>query len=106
MADWLGADQTLKNGLIPYIQWYAIGILPMLLGQQLASFLQLEHQGKRCYIGITAMILTNIGLDIESMVIKMQETLDLCRKATEEGSPFRIRQEKVIVRKTEGSFVP
>ena len=43
---------------------------------------------------------------IESMVIKMQETLDLCRKATEEGSPFRIRQEKVIVRKTEGSFVP
>lgn len=28
MADWLGADQTLKNGLIPYIQWYAIGILP------------------------------------------------------------------------------
>ena len=77
MADWLGADQTLKNGLIPYIQWYAIGILPMLLGQQLASFLQLEHQGKRCYIGITAMILTNIGLDILLVVFLKMDFMGL-----------------------------
>ena len=98
MADWLGADQTLKNGLIPYIQWYAIGILPMLLGQQLvipyiqwyaigilpmllgqqlASFLQLEHQGKRYYAGITAMILTNIGLDILLVVFLKMDFMGL-----------------------------
>ena len=32
---------------------------------------------------------------IDKMVTKMQETLDLCRKATEKGSPFRIRQERI-----------
>ena len=42
----------------------------------------------------------------EEMAVKMQETLDLCRKATEKASPFRIRQENVIIRKTDVSSVP
>ena len=36
-----------------------------------------------------------IEILIDKMVTKMQETLDLCRKATEKGSPFRIRQERI-----------
>ena len=64
LADLLGADRLLRDALITYIRWYAIGVIPLLLGPQLASFLQLEHQGRRCYIGIAAMILTNVTLDI------------------------------------------
>ena len=64
LADLLGADRLLRDALITYIRWYAIGVVPLLLGPKLASFLQLEHQGRRCYIGIAAMILTNVTLDI------------------------------------------
>ena len=64
LAIMLGATEALKPSLMLYIKGYAIGIIPQLLAQQIASFLQLERQNKRSYIGIGAMIITNIATDI------------------------------------------
>ena len=60
----LGSSAELKPALMTYIRGYAIGIIPQLLAQQLASFLQLERQNKRSYIGIAAMIISNFVCDI------------------------------------------
>lgn len=64
IADILGANQELKEGLVLYIVGYAIGIVPMMLAQQIAAFLQMERQSKRGYIGIAGMIISNVTLDI------------------------------------------
>ena len=64
VAGFLGATGSLKADLAVYASGYAIGMIPQLLAQQLASFLQLERQSKLSYIGIAAMILTNILTDI------------------------------------------
>lgn len=65
----LGATPELKGALILYIRGYAIGIIPLLLGQQLASFLQLEQQSKRTYIAIAAMIVSNVVSNIVFVVV-------------------------------------
>ncbi len=64
IADILGTTPALRGGLITYIRGFAIGIIPMLLSQQLASFLQMERQSRRGYAGIAGMIITNVVLDI------------------------------------------
>ena len=64
LAKLLGASPELMSPLITYIRGYAIGILPLLLGQQVAAFLQLELQSKRTYIGIIAMIVSNVVLNV------------------------------------------
>ena len=64
LAALLGASAELKPALMLYITGYSIGIVPQLLAQQLASFLQMERQGRRSYLGIAAMILTNVAADI------------------------------------------
>jgi len=64
LADILGSNDSLKHSLILYILGYAVGILPYLLSQQLALFLQLEGQSILSYAGIIVMILSNVGLDI------------------------------------------
>ncbi len=64
IASLLGAPANLNADLARYIMGYAIGILPMLISQQLASFLQMERQNTRGYIGIAGMIVTNVSLDI------------------------------------------
>ena len=46
LASFLGANAALKSSLTTYIVGYGIGILPMLLAQQLASFLQMERQSR------------------------------------------------------------
>ncbi|MCR5221370.1 MAG: ATP-binding protein [Lachnospiraceae bacterium] len=60
----LGASRELEGSLILYIRGYAIGILPMLLAQQIAAFLQMERQNARGYLGIAGMIVSNVTLDI------------------------------------------
>ena len=64
MADILGANSELKPELVTYITGYAIGIIPQLLAQQMASFLQMERQSRRGYAGIAGMIVTNVTLDL------------------------------------------
>lgn len=64
IADFLGADTQLRDALITYIVGYAIGIIPQLLAQQIAAFLQLERQSTRCYVGIVGMIAANIFFNI------------------------------------------
>ncbi len=64
IADLLGASKELRPALVLYIIGYAIGILPQLLAQQLASFLQLERQNRRGYVGVASMICTNVVLDL------------------------------------------
>ena len=65
----LGANEELKGSLAIYIVGYAIGILPMLLAQQIASFLQLERQDTRGYAGVAGMIISNVALDILFVVV-------------------------------------
>ncbi len=63
-AVWLGADETLRAPLATYIRGYAIGILPQLLGQQMAASLQLDGNEKLGQAGIVVMIVANVLLDI------------------------------------------
>lgn len=69
LATALGATDALKPDLMGYIVGYAFGIIPQLLAQQLAMFLQLERQSTRGYIGIMVMIVSNIVLDLLFVVM-------------------------------------
>lgn len=64
IALFCGADEGLKESLMNYSRGYAMGIVPMFVAQQLGSFLQLETQSKRNYMGVGAMIVSNILMDI------------------------------------------
>lgn len=64
MADILGANAELKAPLITYIRGYAVGLIPLLLAQQVAAFLQMERQDTRGMVGVLCMIVSNIVLDI------------------------------------------
>ena len=59
-----GADETLMESLAGYVRGFSLGILPMMVVQQLAAFLQMERQNRRNYAGIAAMIVSNIVLNI------------------------------------------
>lgn len=63
LASFLGASAELKPALIQYIFGYAIGIIPMCISQQVASFLQLEREYVRSYVGIAGLIISNVLLD-------------------------------------------
>ena len=63
LADILGANAELKSDLQIYIRGYAVGIIPQLLAQQIAAFLQMERKSGRGYAGIAGMIVANILLD-------------------------------------------
>jgi Na+-driven multidrug efflux pump/anti-sigma regulatory factor (Ser/Thr protein kinase) len=64
VADILGSSEELKPSLMTYIVGYSFGVLPMLLSDQLASFLQLERQNWIGYIGVAGMIISNVTLDV------------------------------------------
>ena len=69
LAHILGASDQLEAGLINYIVGYAIGLLPMLLSQQLAAFLQLERKNTLGYIGVVGMIISNVAFDIAFVAV-------------------------------------
>lgn len=64
MASALGAGPGLKNALVSYIKGYGFGIMPMMIAQQVAMFLQLERKSTIGYIGVVVMMISNIVLDI------------------------------------------
>ena len=64
IASMLGASEELKPALMTYARGYSVGIIPMLLAQQIASFLQMERQNKRGYAGIVGMVIANVVLDV------------------------------------------
>lgn len=64
VADLLGSGDALRAPLAAYIRGYAIGIIPKLLVEQLAAFLQLERRSALGYAGIAAMLLSNAVLDV------------------------------------------
>ena len=64
LANALGASPSLKEALVSYIRGYGFGIIPMMIAQQVAMFLQLERKSAIGYTGIVAMIISNIVLDI------------------------------------------
>ena len=64
IADLLGANADLRDALIIYIRGYAFGLLPQLVGQQIAASLQLERQEKLGQAAIIVMIAVNVVLDI------------------------------------------
>ena len=72
IAGLLGANEELTEPLAVYIRGYAIGILPQLLGQQMAANLQLERKEKLSQMGIMVMITANVVLDVVFVaVLKM-----------------------------------
>ena len=64
IADALGTSPALKGALTTYIIGYGIGIIPQMLSQQIASFLQMESRNKLGYAGVIGMIVTNVSMDI------------------------------------------
>ncbi len=64
LADLLGANEQLREPLKTYVLGYAIGIIPQLLGQQIAADIQLERQEKLGHAAIAVMITVNVLLDI------------------------------------------
>ncbi len=65
----LGANEELKADLIKYIMGYACGIIPMLLAQQIASFLQMERKSALGYIGVAGMVISNTVFNILFVVV-------------------------------------
>lgn len=64
VAKLLGASSIIKEELSLYIVGMAPGFFAYMVVAQLASFLQLERQEKRTYVGIAVMAVTNISLDL------------------------------------------
>lgn len=77
VAVFCGADESLKASVMQYSRGYSFGIIPMFLSQQLASYLQLESQSRRNYIGVGAMIFFNITLDILFVTVLRLDVLGL-----------------------------
>lgn len=63
IADLLGANAELREPLKTYILGYAFGLIPQLLGQQIAADIQLERQEGLGNAAVAAMIVTNVLLD-------------------------------------------
>ena len=63
IADLLGANAELREPLRTYILGYAFGLIPQLLGQQIAADIQLERQEGLGNAAVAAMIVTNVLLD-------------------------------------------
>ena len=63
IADLLGANAELHEPLKTYILGYAFGLIPQLLGQQIAADIQLERQEGLGNAAVAAMIVTNVLLD-------------------------------------------
>lgn len=57
------ADAEVRRLLNHYIQGQAIGILPLMLGSQLAAFLSLENRARRTTIASVAFIIVNLILN-------------------------------------------
>ena len=70
IANLLGADDALHEPLKTYILGYAIGLIPLLLGQQIAADIQLERQEKLGHAAVAVMITANILLDILFVAVK------------------------------------
>ena len=64
LAAALGAGDAVRTDLAAYLAGMAPGIPAQMIGSQLSAFLQLERQEKRTYIGIAAMVITNVGMDL------------------------------------------
>ncbi len=60
----LGANAQMVSPLSDCVRGYAVGIIPQLMGQELALMLQMERQDKRGEAGIASMIITNACLDV------------------------------------------
>ena len=56
-------NETVRGLFNKYILGQAIGILPLMLGQQLASFLSLENQARRTTVASVVFILVNVALN-------------------------------------------
>ncbi len=64
LAGALGASDGLRRDLSAYLTGMSFGIPAQMIGAQLSAFLQLERQEKRTYIGIAAMVVSNVSLDL------------------------------------------
>ena len=60
----LGGSAAQRSELSSYLRGTAGGIPFLMIGSQLSAFLQLEHQERRTYIGMVAMVVLNVVLDL------------------------------------------
>lgn len=64
LATLLGAENETVTELSNYLRGLSFGILAQVLSAQFSVFLQLERQEKRTYIGIGAMMVSNLTLNL------------------------------------------
>ncbi|MBR1663853.1 MAG: ATP-binding protein [Ruminococcus sp.] len=64
IAKGLGADSKTLDGLTDYLKSMSFGVTGTMLASQLSVFLQLEQKEKLTYIGIAAMAVSNISLNL------------------------------------------
>ena len=64
IANILGATPETVGDLSGYITGRGVGLIPMVLGSQLAAFLSLEGQDKYNYIATAILLVFNIALDL------------------------------------------
>lgn len=64
IAKGLGADSKTLDGLTDYLRSMSFGVTGTMLASQLSVFLQLEQKEKLTYIGIAAMAVSNISLNL------------------------------------------
>ena len=72
IADLLGANAELREPLRTYILGYAFGLIPQLLGQQIAADIQLERQEGLGNAAVAAMIVTNVLLDFWFVAVQQK----------------------------------
>ena len=71
------ADVAIRKYFNQYLIGMAVGIVPMIIGQQLSGFLSLENKNKLTTLAGIAYILTNLALDYLFVAVLRMETLGL-----------------------------
>ncbi|MBQ2101186.1 MAG: hypothetical protein II477_08955, partial [Lachnospiraceae bacterium] len=64
LSYFLGARDEMVSRVAAYMRGYAPGFIATMMASQISSFLQLERQEKRTYVGIGVMLFLNAGLDV------------------------------------------
>lgn len=70
-------ESTVRLAFNKYLMGQAVGMIPLLLGQQLFAFLSIEQQNKRSMISIITSIVINIALNFLFVILMDMGTFGL-----------------------------
>ena len=73
LAGFMNPDTVVRSVFNRYLIGMAIGIFPMLMGNQISAFLSMEMQGKRSTVATVLFVITNLVLTLLFLgVLRMQ----------------------------------